>query len=174
MHKAIEILSEKIEQLEQENVSLKDQLEKQERCQGWQIWRSIDEKKMSKEFPNYDKLPLPRIEMQIKRYGNSNQTEWIYGLVRREICASSEYEITFLPFHQTTSTKFFSELKLGGDRSVLPYRDSLHIRLDMRSLGLPGFVLFNKCIYTVESLQQVDGEDWYTNIEPMAAKLIRT
>jgi len=143
--KVVEILTEKIDQLEKENEKLQNRVNVIDNMVnlGWLL-----HKEMSVE-ENKD-LPLPRLEMRFERgdYGYA----WIYGIVRKHYAAGIE----FIPLSKTTTSnnvvRVFEGLKkamkIGDYETInreLPFRDGVHIKYDSMSLNLPIVICCEEC-----------------------------
>lgn len=134
----IELFEAKIEELEEQNKKLQDTIDFHERCQNFMIHRFIDEEAMAKQFAGYDKLPLPRMEMQINPLTKDwYEVEWLYGLVYRHYDDS----IMFIPFGRSTLSSSLNKDMANGGTLVFPHRDGLHIRVEMKMLNLHGYVI---------------------------------
>jgi hypothetical protein len=140
--KTIDILEKTIEEQEDKIAELEEVINTYERGKDFMVHRIINEKEKSKLYPSYDKLPLPRLEMQINPLReNWYYIEWIYGIVYKHYDDS----LMFIPLGQTTANGDFSRLRNArtriSDSFNLPHRDGLHIRTEMKLFGLRGFVL---------------------------------
>lgn len=99
----------------------------------------IDEKEKTKEYPGYNKLPLPRIEMRINPLREDwYEIEWIYGIVYKHF----DDNVLFIPLSKTTSSGSSHERMKQG-KIELPFRDGLHVRVDAKVFNMDAFVLCN-------------------------------
>lgn len=144
--KVVEVLTEKIEQLEKENSDLQDRVHVVENITNyyWLLHRdvSIEENK---------DLPLPRLEMRFEREGGRGFA-MVYGIVRHHYVN----DIQFIPLSKTTTSSHVEEtFKRVKDAIVaknyevinnaLPFRDGVHIKYDSMSLGMPIVVRCEDC-----------------------------
>lgn len=148
MGKAIEKLEQIIEEQEEKIQELEEKLETLERWKQWTIPRLVDEKKMIKQgYNNYNKLPLPRLEMRINPLSEDwYKIEWIYGLVYKHFTG----DIIFIPFGQTIGSGNNDKIKTEFST---PFRDGLHIKTEMQLLNLPGYLLCDGTIKTIDEVQ---------------------
>ena len=125
-------LERKYAELEEENERLSDKLE-------WDAsWQMIREPAQD-EFG----LPVPRLEIRAYIKEGAYEFKWCYNLVYKHLCD----HLLQVPMGVT---------KVGGGRGPQashgkidePYRESAHIRSEMKELGLPGFIICGN--YAVE------------------------
>ena len=161
-NKTIEILEKTIKKQEVKIKELKEAIDSYERGKDFMVHRVINEKEKSKLYPSYDKLPLPRLEMQINPITkNWYQIEWIYGIVYKHYNDT----LLFIPLAQTTGTGDFSKFLKAttriSDSNNLPFRDGLHIRTEMKLFGLRGFVLCDGRIEEILDCEELYGKETF-------------
>lgn len=146
--KVVEVLTEKIGQLEQENETLQEKVSLIENMAnyGWMLHVPMSKKE------NGD-LPLPRLEMRFERNGDYGFA-MIYGIVRNHYVNNIE----FIPLSKTTTSahadETFKRLKdairakdCEPINNALPFRDGVHIKYDSMSLGMPIVIRCEDCTY---------------------------
>lgn len=145
--KVVEVLTEKINQLEQENETLSDKVQLFE---GFANYGWLLHKEMSVE--ENGQLPLPRLEMRFEREGEYGFA-MVYGIVRKHYVNNIE----FIPLSKTTTSCYanetFQRVKSAIQakdyetiNNALPFRDGVHIKYDSMSLGMPIVIRCEKCV----------------------------
>lgn len=139
MSKTDQIIDDQAEEIEQ----LKNQIKWYEQAANWMFHRVVNEKKMEKQYPGYNKLPFPRFEMVITPTDSGSgqewySIEWLYGIVYKHFTD----DILFIPMSKTTSSgSDFARMKRG--KIEYPRRDGVHVRTEMELFNLKGYVLCN-------------------------------
>lgn len=128
-----EVLNQKIRELRSENDEIKERLESYEAFARFK-WIA------QSEMPNDRGLPTPRLEIEWTHDGFEDIA--LYRMVVKRTFRFGQPEIWSFPLGRTTCT---GRRPWDTDRVFdgldLPLRDGLHIRLDMASLKMPGYMI---------------------------------
>lgn len=165
MSTAIEKLEEIIEQQDEKIAELEEQLERNERCAEWQVSRYVNEKNMNAQYPGYDKLPLPRLEMRVNLLDdNGYRVEYLHGIVYKHFDDS----MLFIPYEQTIVTGSRGEQIKNGDIDF-PFRQGPHLIGDSIMFNMPAFVLCMGKIHSAITMGNLN----LKSIEERVKELIR-
>lgn len=121
-----ERLNEQLSEAEEKIEELETQIENSKYEEEWN-WRHL------RELSEEDNLglPVPRLEIRHRKKGRYG-TIVDYGLVHEHLLGHLE----FVPFGSTRISGTLSDFEL-------PHRDGSHIKYDMYTLKLPGYVVSN-------------------------------
>jgi hypothetical protein len=89
-------------------------------------------------------LPLPRLEMRFTQPepgGFWYQATWVYGLVYRHFSELEGDKVLFIPFSRTKVSGGGYEQQLDAGVIPMPYRDSAHIKSEVKLLNLPAYLV---------------------------------
>lgn len=165
MSKAIEKLERIIEEQEEKISDLEETIEYHERCLNWMVHRIVKEEEVCKIYEGYDKLPLPRLEMQINPLKkNWYEVEYIYGIVYKHL----DDTVLWVPIGRTVTNGVQDRFLKYPLNEIdvcdkFPYRDGLHIRTEMNLFNLKGFLLCNGQIEEINNNDGTYSDDTYKN-----------
>lgn len=113
----------------------------------WNLKKRIEELESLEEYATWgwarhieiqdDKLPTPRLQIEHRMIDSDGYNqEWIYSLVYKHFLG---YTVKVPLGH----THVGGALRPGASiESILPFRDGVHFKHDMKNLGLPGYVIY--------------------------------
>lgn len=175
--KTLQVMAEKMEQIEKEKNELKEKLSVYEDIKYYK-WLSHVEISLNENQgkPENGGLPLPRIEMRFEKEHESS-VRAIYGLVKKHYLG----HIEFIPISQTTMGGTAQReievvksaiIKNDSDtiNNYLPFRDGVHVKYDAMSLQLPIYVRCEELVYEFK-INENDRDFILKNIEYKKTKI---
>jgi hypothetical protein len=136
---AIERLEELLNEKDSEIDTLRDQIAELQQIEIDAAWRWARHTKI-----NVDDLPTPRLEIRL-HYLNDFSYTWMYALVYKHFLGHSVH----VPLGETQVSGSYRPGANPKDR--MPFRDGVHIKYDMKHLGLRAFVIVDNQIEELET-----------------------